>query len=542
MTGAGRTPRLRLFLRGSFHFERPDGQGIIVSRKRSKGLLALLALSENGVRDRRWVQDKLWSGSDQDRGSASLRQELRYLRQLQEELGTTFLNIQPDSVRLDFDRVAVDVRIRSIAPDGQELLEGLDIDDPEFEDWLRTERTRQDERNVELINTHTRPMDETRSHHARPRLYVADFEALGGTEAPHDFASGLKNELLISLGSLAGTFEVTDAQPEQRDHRAYELVGSVRHADGIRVIARLLQLPERTNIWSSRYDREARNAFLIQEDISRQVVEAVQSHLVDGEMVGIWSRYTTSLEAWELYQAGRRCEAQHSRSGHIQARAMYDRALAVDPDFVPAKIVSVFINIDEVRLGWAVDPEATFAATRKMHRRLVEQHADEPYVHILGVYIGCLSGDHETASRQMAAIMHDLPDSPELKSYHALILEANDEVPAAIAMYREALTLTPYPPNWIRTNLALAYLVADDSMAEPTLDMALANDEKSVRAHVGKVVALVRRGELIKAQAWARALKSLQPEFTAATWRNERFYKNPLPIRRIVDELRQAGL
>lgn len=533
---------MRLCLRGAFYLAGPQGQEIAIGRKRSKGLLALLAFSENGVRNRVWLQDKLWSTREREQGAGSLRQELSYLRKLQKSVGVEFLDIRPDSVKLDFDRVAVDIRSPDSLPTGQDLLEGLDIRDPEFEDWLREERMREDDFYDAILERNDTPDAPRQQVPSQPRLFVADLEPVGGTDALLGFAKGLKAELQVSLGSVTEIFRVTDTPPQSSDGLAYELSGSVRSTRTLRVIVNLLRLPERATIWSARYNHDTNDEFHAQEDISRKVVEAVQAHLIDGEMVGIWSRYHTSLEAWEIYQSARRIEALHTRSGHLRARELYRRVLDMDPDFVPAKIVSVFIRVDEIRLGWAEDPDKLFAELRRSHQVLAEEHNDEPYVHILGAYLMCLAGEHETASREMEKIMVGVPVSPELKSYHALIYEANDDWHSAIAMYREALSVTPYPPNWIRTNLALACLLADDSDAEPMLDLSLAYDERSVRAHVGKVAALIRSGEPEKAQAWARSLKTLQPDFAASTWRHERFFKNPEPIRRVANELCQAGL
>lgn len=542
MTTNGQSPRLRLFLRGTFYLEKSGGSEIAIGRKRSKGLLALLAFSEKGVRDRVWLQDKLWSTRERELGAGSLRQELGYLRKLQKSEGIEFLEIRPDAVRLNFDKVAVDVRSPDSIPSEQDLLEGLDIDDPEFEDWLREERMREADRYDAIVDREITNSESTQSIRPQPKLFVADLEPVGADVALQDFARGLKAELLVSLGSVTEIFRVTDVPPDPFGGTSYELSGSIRSAKTLRANMTLLRLPERTTIWSSRYNHDASDVFKIQEEISRKVVEAVQACLIDGEMVRIWSRYQTSLEAWELYQSGRRIEAQHTRSGHLKARELYKRALEIDPDFVPAKIVSVFIRVDEVRLGWANDPEQLFAELRESHAELAVAHPDEPYVHMLGAYLLCFAGQHSTASRKIAKIMAEIPDSPELKSYHALILEANDEWPAAIEMYRDALSMTAYPPNWIRTNLALACLLADDPAAEPTLDLSLAHDEKSVRAHVGKVASLVRANELAKAKAWARSLKSLQPDFCASSWRHERFFKNPAPIQRVANELRRAGL
>ena len=81
------------------------------------------------TRSRGWVQDKLWSNRSQRNGANSLRQ---VLYQLRKALGPTqdVLTADRRQLRLDASRVKL------IQTGVGEILEGLDINDPEFEIWL----------------------------------------------------------------------------------------------------------------------------------------------------------------------------------------------------------------------------------------------------------------------------------------------------------------------------------------------------------------------------------------------------------------------
>lgn len=103
------------------------------------GLLALLARQPRMEHSQVWLQDKLWSDRGRDQAAASLRQALSQLRR---DLGPAAGVLQ-----ITRTRVALDARrIRIADPDGaapRAFLEGIDIRDPEFEDWLRVERASQ---------------------------------------------------------------------------------------------------------------------------------------------------------------------------------------------------------------------------------------------------------------------------------------------------------------------------------------------------------------------------------------------------------------
>lgn len=124
---------IRVYVRGPFRIEGPDGELLTPKGAKAQGLLLLLLLSPHGERMRRWVQDKLWSDRDAEHGAGSLRQTLARIRA---SLGAHAGVLQSDRarIRLDLSRIAVDN-----AASG-ELAEGIDVCDPEFEEWLTLER------------------------------------------------------------------------------------------------------------------------------------------------------------------------------------------------------------------------------------------------------------------------------------------------------------------------------------------------------------------------------------------------------------------
>lgn len=137
-------PRYCAFIRlvGPFAIERADGVDVTPHGKRSKAMLAMLALAPNGTRSRKWLQSMLWSTRGEEQGAASLRQELSELRKSLHDAGLELLSADRDVVRLDLQSIDIDYLSDLAGTHAtQDLLEGLDIRDPEFEDWLRDQRS-----------------------------------------------------------------------------------------------------------------------------------------------------------------------------------------------------------------------------------------------------------------------------------------------------------------------------------------------------------------------------------------------------------------
>lgn len=147
MDDGAERPKPKLYLLGAFSLIGPDGRDYTPKSKKSRALLALLALSPRGTRTRVWLRDKLWSMSDEDHASGSLRQTIRDLKRRIDTMPATILSVEREALNLNLDCLWIDLRaaqageaIQEDLDPNVELLEGFDIADEEFEAWLMMER------------------------------------------------------------------------------------------------------------------------------------------------------------------------------------------------------------------------------------------------------------------------------------------------------------------------------------------------------------------------------------------------------------------
>lgn len=152
-------PALRLYVLGAFCLRDAQDRTIVVRSRKAQAMLAMLALSPRGARSRVWLRDKLWSGSDEKRSSTCLRQTLFELRRDLGALADSALRVNSHEIALHAHRVWIDHAAVQSDPAAFhrlglgidcELLEGFDIGDPEFEDWLTLERSAWADRAEEL--------------------------------------------------------------------------------------------------------------------------------------------------------------------------------------------------------------------------------------------------------------------------------------------------------------------------------------------------------------------------------------------------------
>src|SRR5262249_18815356 len=176
-----------------------------------------------------------------------------------------------------------------------------------------------------------------------PSIAVLPFKNLSSEPASDYFSDGLTDEIIRNLSIIDGlqvrsrtsSFAFKD-KPRNIHEVGVELgvnlvlEGSVlRSGDKLRINAQLVRVSDDVPLWSQRFDREVKDVFAIQDEISRGIVNNLRLKLGRGQR-----RYETSVEAYDLYL---RARTLYEIPDVFQQRlGLFDKAIAKDPSFAPA--------------------------------------------------------------------------------------------------------------------------------------------------------------------------------------------------------------
>ena len=118
------------------------------------------------------------------------------------------------------------------------------------------------------------------------------------------------------------------------------LEGSVRRSDTrLRITAQLINAADGYHLWSERYDREMRDIFDIQDEITVTVVDALKVKLLGREKAVVLKRHTNSPEAYELYLRGLSYYVRWTGEFFHKAVECFDQAIKIDPGYAAAYAV-----------------------------------------------------------------------------------------------------------------------------------------------------------------------------------------------------------
>ena len=164
------------------------------------------------------------------------------------------------------------------------------------------------------------------------------------------FSDGISEELLnvlvkvegLRVASRTSSFSFKDKDtpiPEIAKALQVEhvLEGSVRKAgDTVRVTAQLIDVRTDSHLWSETYDRKLEDIFVIQDEISAHIVDALKIALGAGEVVQTYSQPTQNLAAYEDYLRGRHFWQRRGADNIRRAIELFTRATEADPTFARA--------------------------------------------------------------------------------------------------------------------------------------------------------------------------------------------------------------
>jgi TolB-like protein len=176
-------------------------------------------------------------------------------------------------------------------------------------------------------------------------IAVLPFINLNQDPADDYFADGLTSEIIRNLSiidglaprSEASTFALKGKPQKARDAGAqlqadYLVEGSVlRSGEQLRVNVQLVRVSDDFPLWSQKYDREMKDIFSIQDEISLGIVNNLRLKLGRGRR-----KYETSTEAYDLYLRARALAGRAERPTRRQSVPLFEQAIAKDPSFAPA--------------------------------------------------------------------------------------------------------------------------------------------------------------------------------------------------------------
>jgi TolB-like protein len=306
---------------------------------------------------------------------------------------------------------------------------------------------------------------------AKPRsIAVLPFVNMSADTDQEYFSDGISEELLNGLariGDLRVAARTSSFAFKGKNQDITEignklnvetvLEGSVRKSGKrIRITAQLISVEDGYHLWSDTYDRDLTDIFVIQDEISAAIVDALRIHLTDSETTEPRAQAVSEKDVlgYEYFLLARHELRKRLQSSVILAESLYDQSLVASPNFAPAlagKALAVYFN-SEYQYGTTPHAEANAGAV-KYARQALTLDAELSDAH--GI-LGLVAMDRWELQAAVKYFDHAISINPNqgiLYSWRGNALGQLGRADEAREVARQALQLDPLHPvaqsNWM---------------------------------------------------------------------------------------------
>ena len=366
----------------------------------------------------------------------------------------------------------------------------------------------------------------------KPSLAVLPFTNMSGDPEQEYFADGMVEDIITGLSRIKWLFVV--ARNSSFTYKAqsvsvnrigrelgvrYVLEGSVRKAgQRVRITGQLVEAETGVHIWAERYDRPLDAIFALQDEITLNVVGAIQPSLREAEIERVKRKRPENLAAYDLTLRALPYVSVAMPAEAAKAMPLLERALTIEGDYATAHGLLAWCHeILFTRRG--LNKENHDAAIRHARAAVAYGRDDATALALGGFVISITEHDPATAFEAFDQALAISPSSSFTLFFGSLALAFVGEAERAVDWAGRALRISPFD----RLNYVSYLALAVAHFLRGRYDEAAHDARRAIRSSPNLstnysllAAALAKLGRNEEAKAIALQALARDPSFSAA--------------------------
>jgi adenylate cyclase len=362
-------------------------------------------------------------------------------------------------------------------------------------------------------------------------IVVLPFANLTGDAGQDYFTDGLTAALTADLSRIRGIFVIDSATAQSYKGRGqtaqqlgqalgvrFVLQGSVqRNGSHVRINALLADATNNAQLWSDSFEGETSNLFLLQDQVTGRIANTMGHELVVVAARDSEKRKSTPQVADLILRAEATSDKPHSLEKWEEVERLLRQAIELDPGNVNATAslaTALSFKANQLR-----DPglrERARAESIDLANKVIAFDPASPEPYRVLAFHALRTDDLDGAQRAAETFMRLKPRQPDPYNVLGSVYMRHGDAAKAIEMFSQAVALSPKnDANAVfRINLARAYFMLGDYKAAVDWNsQALQVEPRDIAAHVGLAMAYAMSGDVAKARAEGREVRTLRPGF-----------------------------
>jgi adenylate cyclase len=387
----------------------------------------------------------------------------------------------------------------------------------------------------------------------RPSIAVLPFDNMSNDPEQEYFSDGITEDIITEISRIPAmtvisrnsTFtykgKAAKVQDVCRDLSVrYVLEGSVRKSgERVRINAQLIDGRSGGHLWAERYDRALEDIFAVQDDVTEKIVRALEVKLVGAAVAHQARDQIHDLEAYDCVLRGREQYRLFSKDSNQAARALFERAIALDPDYAEpyAGLAETYVQ------DWFMGSETALDRAFELAQQATARDPILPLVQEALSTVHLFKKQHAEAIATARRWIELEPSNADAYATLAGAMHFSGENEEVIALIEKAMRLNPFYPFFYPHYIGLANLAMhrfDEAVA--ALTRGAARNPEALWPHVFLAACHGHMGEDAEASAQLAEVRRINPEFSIEALLKLLPYKRSADIDLLVNGLRKAGL
>ena len=389
-----------------------------------------------------------------------------------------------------------------------------------------------------------------------PSIAVLPFNNMSGDPSQDYFCDGITENIIAALSHNPALFVIArnstfaykdksvDVRKVGRELGAqYVLEGSVQKTgERIRITAQLIDAKSGNHLWSERYDRDLKDIFALQDEITLKIMAGLGVELGGAGFLSLY-KGINNLEVLKKYMQASGYLLRMNKEGNVLAREKAEEIIALDPDFAGAYILIGYSHIYDLLFGTSTRPLVSLGKATEAARKAVTLDDNISDTHGLIGIIFLARKEYEKAIAEAKRAIALNPNSAD--AYHLLgfALHFSGRPVEGIRFIKKSIWLNPFPPGFYLMNLGNAYCATGQyEEAIEAFKKSIKQEPNNIVAHAGLAATYSYMGREKEAHEAALEVLKIDPEFSPKKSVKTLPIKNQDKLKRYIEALHKAGL
>ncbi len=391
----------------------------------------------------------------------------------------------------------------------------------------------------------------------KPSIAVLPFVNMSGDPKQEFFSDGITEDIITALSKLPMLFviarnstftykgkPVNVKQISEELGVQYVLEGSVQRSDNrVRITAQLIDALTGHHIWAERYDRDLKDIFALQDEVTINILRAMQVKITEGEQALHRDKGIRNLNCYLKLLEGQNYLNRFDIEGNNLARRTGEEALVMCPESSQAYYLLAATHMMDYWFGSGKSPQESIQKAIQLAQKAIALDDAYPSPHGLLSFLYSIKREHAKALAEGERAVALDPNGADVNAYYGLSLTFAGKSEEAIPLFQKAIRLNPFGPTWYFFNLGNA--LGNTGRFEEAVSAykkALQRSPDNLLGHVFLATTYSMMGREKEARAEAGEVLRINPKFSLDYFVKTLPYKDQSQIDKVVNAMRKAGL